>query len=67
MSDGITDAFREEERSKDINNHLDKLADHIFYYAKKYPQGELRESFVTDCMECICDKLSYRLKIMETR
>ncbi len=62
MTDALTEISREEERCLKIAHALDDLSLMIWHYAKMYPKGELREVFITDTLETVCEKISERIK-----
>lgn len=65
MSDGITDAWKEQERAKIVEQSLWEIANQMWYYAKQRPEGELRESFVTDMLENVSNSLISKMKEIE--
>ena len=64
MSDGETDAWEERERAKIVEQSLWEIANQMWHYAKQRPEGELRESFITDMLENICDNLNGKVNEM---
>jgi hypothetical protein len=65
MSDGITDSWKEQERAKIVEQSLWEIANQMWYYAKQRPEGELRESFITDMLENVSNSLIGKMKEIE--
>jgi len=65
MSDGITDSWKEQERAKIVEQSLWEIANQMCYYAKQRPEGELRESCITDMLENVSNSLIGKMKEIE--